>query len=881
MHDPQAPTYAKTAQCTLRGLPSDVPTAEHSGAAATHLLEHLNTEQSQAVTVQAGHALILAGAGSGKTRVLTTRIAWLLHQGAASPSSIMAVTFTNKAAREMSTRLQAMVPWDLRHMWMGTFHGLSHRLLRRHHQAAGLPATFQILDTQDQLSAIKRLCKEHHIDTERFAPRDLQWFIAECKDEGLRPAQVQPRGADDVQKLRIYELYEQQCAREGVVDFGELMLRSYELLAADANLRAHYQSRFTHILVDEFQDTSRLQYLWLRQFAGELDTSSVPPRIRGTANVLAVGDDDQSIYAFRGARVGNMADFVRDFAVAPSHHIKLEQNYRSSGHILDAANALIEHNSERMGKNLRTTQGAGEPIRVQHEGSDMDEARWLSEEISALIAEGHDPRNIAVLYRSNAQSRVIEGRLFNAGIAYRVWGGLRFFERAEVKHALAYLRLLDNPHDDTSFLRVVNFPARGIGTRTLENLQETARATGSSLHSAAAHVGGAAGAKLGGFIAMLDVLREQTRSLNLRETITATLDASGLIAWYEKEKDGSDRIDNLRELINAAESFVMQEGFGQQTPASTAATAQTPDTSLGKKTTGSAPQASLLDLLDAIAPEVSAQVATQVPTAPSDTDAQTGETLSPLQAFLAHAALEAGEHQARSSDAPAVQLMTIHAAKGLEFDAVFITGLEEGLFPHEHSVRGDKAALEEERRLMYVAITRARKRLYLSWAHSRILHGRTTWTMPSRFIDELPSASLKWLRPAPASSAHTTPPQAGVTPHSDFSHSCRTSATMTTSNHNTTTSSPNTPSAATAAWHQAQLASVAHGALRKAVRPSANTSSQRSDGIERGVTVFHTKFGQGRVLAVEGVGDQAKAHIDFPRHGQKWLALGVAKLTVV
>ncbi|HQY39946.1 MAG TPA: UvrD-helicase domain-containing protein, partial [Giesbergeria sp.] len=486
-----------------------------SGApsAASPLLAHLNPEQLAAVTLPAGHALILAGAGSGKTRVLTTRIAWLLNNGLATPGGILAVTFTNKAAKEMVARLSTMLPVSVRGMWIGTFHGLCNRLLRAHHQAAGLPQAFQILDTQDQLSAVKRLCKQFNMDDERFPPKQLQYFIAGCKEEGMRPGDV-PVAAHDVdgrKKVEFYQLYEEQCQREGVVDFGELMLRSYELLRDNDPIRVHYQRRFAHILVDEFQDTNKLQYAWLKQLAGD----EVNGRFEARGSVIAVGDDDQSIYAFRGARVGNMADFVREFDV--QRQIKLEQNYRSYSNILDAANQLISHNTGRLGKNLRTEQGPGEPVRVYEAPSDLMEARWMVEEIRNLVkSDGFSRQEIAVLYRSNAQSRIIESTLFNAAVPYRVYGGLRFFERAEVKSALAYLRLLENPQDDTSFMRVVNFPPRGIGARSVEVLQDAARSAGCSLHDAVSAVPGKAGANLGAFVAMVDVLREQTQGLNLR-----------------------------------------------------------------------------------------------------------------------------------------------------------------------------------------------------------------------------------------------------------------------------------------------------------------------------------------------------------------------------
>ncbi|MDR2990537.1 MAG: UvrD-helicase domain-containing protein, partial [Burkholderiaceae bacterium] len=525
------------------------------------LLEGLNPEQLAAVTLPPEHALILAGAGSGKTRVLTTRIAWLLQTGQISPGGVLAVTFTNKAAKEMLARLTAMLPVNARGMWIGTFHGLCHRMLRAHWRLAGLPQSFQILDMQDQLSAIKRLYKQFNLDEEDFPPKQTQYFIAGCKEDALRPDAVPLRAGDAHarRQVEIYRLYEAQCQREGVVDFGELMLRSYELLRDNDPVREHYRRRFRHLLIDEFQDTNRLQYDWIKLIAG-LPREATAELPGGT--VMAVGDDDQSIYAFRGARVGNMADFVREFQVA--HQIKLEENYRSHSNILDAANALIGHNKRRLGKNLRTVRGAGEPVRVVEAASDFAEAQWLVEEVQALTGQdGLRRSGIAVLYRSNAQSRVLETALFNAGVPYRVYGGLRFFERAEIKHALAYLRLLENPHDDTSFLRVVNFPARGIGARSLEQLQEAARAANVPLAQAVTQVPGKAGVNLAAFVARIDVIREATQGKTLREIIELALDQSGLLEHYRGEKEGAERIENLEELVNAAESFVTQEGFGR------------------------------------------------------------------------------------------------------------------------------------------------------------------------------------------------------------------------------------------------------------------------------------------------------------------------------
>ena len=790
--------------------------AAYNEVPSAALVATLNDEQRAAVTLPDEHALILAGAGSGKTRVLTTRIAWLLSQGLVSPAGILAVTFTNKAAKEMLTRLQAMLPINARGMWIGTFHGLCNRFLRAHYKLANLPQSFQILDTQDQLSAIKRLCKQYKVDDERFPPKQLSWFIAGCKEEGLRPHNVDARDPDTRKKVELYQLYEEQCQREGVVDFGELMLRSYELLRDNDPIRAHYQRRFRHILIDEFQDTNKLQYAWIKLLAGQSEPEG---RIADAGAVLAVGDDDQSIYAFRGARVGNMADFVREFGVR--HQIKLEQNYRSFSNILDSANALIGHNANRLGKNLRTDQGAGEPVRVVSNPSDFDEARWVVDEIKQLVRDDVPKNEIAILYRSNAQSRVVETSLFNAGLPYRVYGGLRFFERAEIKHALAYLRLLENPNDDTSFLRVVNFPARGIGARSIEQLQDIARDVGCSLHDAVSSLTGRAGTAIAAFVAKVDVMREQTPKLKLSEIVKLALDHSGLQEHYRLDKEGEDRLENLEELVNAAESFVMLEGFGREAPGMDAALRSPAAQAVG----------TALDAPDA------------------GEFGETGETLSPLAAFLTHAALEAGDNMAQAGQ-EAIQLMTVHSAKGLEFDCVFITGLEEGLFPHENSMN-DRDGLEEERRLMYVAITRARKRLYLTLAQTRMLHGQTRYNPSSRFLDELPEECLKWLSPRAAA---LNPMTAQRSWGGGFA----------------------TNSGATSAY--SPRAGVQFGSEKM---PEVARKAEGDSGFKKGQKVFHNKFGEGTVLSLEGVGADARAQIDFPRHGTKWLALSVAKLTPV
>ncbi len=1089
------------------------------------LLANLNEPQLAAVTLPDQSALILAGAGSGKTKVLTSRIAWLIQTDRVSPQGILAVTFTNKAAKEMLSRLSALLPINTRGMWIGTFHGLCNRMLRAHYRDAGLPQTFQILDSSDQLGAIKRLMKAANIDEERYTPRSVQQFINNAKENGLRAAQVEVVDSFNGKYVELYTAYDAQCQREGVVDFSELLLRSYELLERNEPIRTHYQSRFKHILVDEFQDTNRLQYRWLRLLAGPAESRNCvfavgdddQCLVEGTEITLANGDvkpieeivkgdvvccgigggkigggvvsevfarheatelitvrtetgkqitstpehmhfagyvvgqlpamyfvyllykagvgyrlavsgqkrkktadgvmpgfrhraskeggenvwiiasfedeksardhqrllslkyalpirnfaigskksaeepveykqlntersaqwlledlglahdhpDDRrkpfhgspgdvliamcsdvrrgrpdhrvygrtlsedtmkvaveagfnmkkvtdglggwyaqfwrrdyshamtdaarlrnalggrmiqrarlgegylqmtparfvrpgmamfdlngkfefvtavethpkkrvrvfdinvhemhnfaaegvlthnSIYAFRGANVGNMADFEREFRV--QNVVKLEQNYRSHGNILDAANALIRNNSRRLGKELWTDAGHGEPVRVFEAGSDGLEAAWLVDEVKQLVAEGHARSEIAVLYRSNAQSRVLEHALFNAGIAYRVYGGLRFFERAEIKHALAYLRLIENPSDDTSFLRVVNFPPRGIGSRTVEQLQDAAKAAGKSLYASVAHMSGAAGTKLATFVSLIESLRFETAALPLHEIVDAVIGRAGLITHYQADKEGAERIENLSELINAAAAFNMEAGFTADAPAATA-----------------------------------------------DSEAVAA---SPLAGFLSHASLEAGDNQAQAGQ-DALQMMTVHSAKGLEFHAVFITGLEEGLFPHENSLN-ENDGLEEERRLMYVALTRARKRLYLSFAQTRLLHGQTRYGVRSRFIAELPEAGLKWLTPRLRESASGISSMRGD-------------------------------------WGAGNTARPAANAAQ--VMPTKTASVH---GYRVGQSVRHARFGDGVIVTLEGSGTEARARINFGALGMKELLLGVAKL---
>ncbi|MGT0246358.1 UvrD-helicase domain-containing protein [Burkholderia pyrrocinia] len=783
------------------------------------LLANLNPEQHAAVTLPNEPALILAGAGSGKTRVLITRIAWLIQQGYASPPTVLAVTFTNKAAREMMARLSAMMPIDTRGMWIGTFHGLCNRMLRTHWRDAGLPQTFQILDTADQLSAIKRLMKAANVDDEKYPPKNVQYFINNAKEQGLRPDKVDATDSFNRKFVELYQAYDQQCQREGVVDFPELLLRCYELLAYNAPLRAHYQARFKHILVDEFQDTNKLQYAWLKMLAG------------GQNAIFAVGDDDQSIYAFRGANVGNMRDFEDEFRVR--NLIKLEQNYRSHGNILDAANQLISNNAHRLGKNLRTDAGHGEPVRVYEASTDSQEAGWIVEEIRSLINTGMARSEVAVLYRSNAQSRSIEHTLMSSGIPYRVYGGLRFFERQEVKHALAYLRLIDNPNDDTAFVRVVNFPTRGIGARSIEQLADAARLYGCSMAAAIPYVTGKAGTSLGGFANLVAKMRADTQQMNLPDTVEYVVRASGLADFYQGEREGQDRLENLQELVNAATAFVAEEGYGLDTPARSiplrAGAIAAPE--LGAATDDPA-----VEVLD--------------PASPGD-PAQNPDTMTPLAGFLSHASLEAGDNQAQAGQ-DAVQLMTVHAAKGLEFSAVFITGLEEGLFPHENSVL-ESDGLEEERRLMYVAITRAKERLYLSFAQSRMLHGQTRYNVRSRFFDELPEHVLKWLTPKVEAGSRW----GGRSDNAGYGRDWF---------------------ARPGGGSREQIVDAAVSAPLPAF---ADKQRAAGAGFRVGQQVFHTKFGEGTVTALEGSGTDAKAQVKFKRHGEKWLALAVAKLQAV
>ncbi|MFQ3788688.1 DNA helicase II [Halomonas sp. A29] len=729
----------------------------------TAILDQLNPAQREAVSAPQGNMLVLAGAGSGKTRVLVHRIAWLMQAEGLSPYAVLAVTFTNKAAREMRTRLEALLGLSLRNVWVGTFHSISHRLLRTHWQDARLPQHFQIIDSDDQLRLVKRLLKEHQVDDERFPPRQVQYFISGCKEEGLRPHQVDVHGdAYMAQMVELYERYQLTCERGGLVDFGELLLRSLELLRDNPALLAHYQERFAHVLVDEFQDTNTLQYAWLKLLTGMKTPMTV------------VGDDDQSIYGWRGARIENIRRFEREFTETKT--VRLEQNYRSTSAILDAANALISHNAERMGKELWTAGARGEPISVYAGFNDLDEARFIVDTIKEKVDEGYRRRDVAILYRSNAQSRVLEEILIRQGMPYRIYGGHRFYERLEIKNALAYLRLLLNRDDDASLERIVNVPPRGIGTRTVEQLRERARLVGVSLWQAL-HDGladgslkGRAGAALQAFTDLIDGLDNDTSGMALHEIITHVNEVSGLIEHHRNEKGekGQARVENLEELINAARAFTQGESFDP--------------------------------------PEA-------------------GEGVVALEAFLAEAALNAGEHEADEFE-DSVQLMTLHSAKGLEFPVVFIAGVEEGLFPHKMSLE-EPGRLEEERRLCYVGLTRAMRKLYLTHSEIRRLHGKETFQRPSRFLREIPAEHLEEVRLRGQISRPVT-------------------------------------------------------AMRPAVGLSRQTTVDPGGdlpSLSLGQRVQHPVFGEGVILNAEGEGARARVQVSFEGEGDKWLVLGFAKLT--
>jgi DNA helicase-2/ATP-dependent DNA helicase PcrA len=721
----------------------------------TPILDSLNEAQREAVTAPAEPTLVIAGAGSGKTRVLVHRAAWLIDVEGISPQALLAVTFTNKAAAEMRGRIEALLGMPVNHLWIGTFHGLAHRLLRRHWQEAKLPQNFQIIDSDDQLRLIKRLLKNLEIDDSRWVPKEIQWFINAQKDEGLRPEHLDDeRDPNRRQMISLYAAYQEVCERGGLVDFAELLLRAHELWRDNPDLLAHYRQRFRHLLVDEFQDTNAIQYAWLRLLAGDKD--GIP---------FVVGDDDQSIYRWRGARVEHIHRFQRDFPSAKV--VKLEQNYRSTATILKAANAIIANNAERMGKDLWTDGARGEPIRLYAAYNERDEADFVIGRLRDWIEQGNLRADAAVLYRSNAQSRVLEEGLINAGIPYRVYGGLRFFERAEIKDALAYLRLMSHRDDDPSFERIVNRPTRGIGARTAEIMRSYARANACSLWRAAGAVasdalaGRSASAVLA-FMNLIERMAEETAGLPLQDQVDHVIHASGLVDMFRNDKGerGETKLENLMELVSAAKSF-------EPDPA---------------------------------------------------------EEMSPLDEFLAHAALESGEGQAEAWE-DCVQLMTMHSAKGLEFPLVFLCGLEDGLFPHQRSI-ADPQGLEEERRLCYVGITRAMQTLYVTHAEQRRLHGMDSFSQPSRFISELPDEYVEEVRPRVQVSRPVRSPR-----------------------------------------------SASHSSLKQA----ANSEM----GVRLGQRVRHGKFGDGVVLNYEGQGAHARVEVNFETAGTKWLVLSYANLDLM
>ena len=722
------------------------------------LIDSLNDAQRAAVTAPPGHLLVQAGAGSGKTRVLVHRIAWLNRVEGVSPLGIMAVTFTNKAAREMRQRVEALLDTPVGPMWIGTFHGLAHRFLRFHWKEAKLPQAFQILDSDDQLRLVKRVVRTLELDETHFPPRQVQWFINGHKDEGRRPHHIDDQN-DPITKqyVRVYTAYEAACERAGAVDFAELLLRALETLRENDALLAHYRRRFRHVLVDEFQDTNAIQYAWIRLVAGD------------TGHVFAVGDDDQSIYAWRGARVENILNFNQDFPTAEL--IRLEQNYRSTANVLDAANALIDRNAGRLGKNLWTAGDAGEKITLYNAYNETDEARFIVETILERVTEGgFRRRDCAILYRSNAQSRVIEEYLVAAKVPYRVYGGQRFFERAEIKDTLAYLRLATHAHDDVSFERIVNQPARGIGDKTVSDIRNEARARSIPMWRAAGELVAAKGLKgrantaVAKFLSLVEALRDTIEDQPLPTKVQSVAEGSGLLEHFDKDKSdrGQSRVENVQELANAARTFVHT--------ASDRAIGDEPD-------------------------------------------------MSPLDDFLAHAALEAGEGQGERDD-DAVQLMTLHSAKGLEFPIVFIAGLEQGIFPHQRSAE-DPVRMEEERRLCYVGITRAEKKLYLTMAEQRRLHGRDQYNPPSKFVGELPGELLEEIRPR---------------------------------------------------------MSISLPVYRDEARKPTRFEEEHDTGLTLGQQVVHRKFGSGVVVDQEGRGTQARVQINFEDAGPKWLVLAYANL---
>nr|WP_019627747.1 DNA helicase II [Thioalkalivibrio sp. AKL10] len=746
-----------------RAIPAGFP--YHSRMDVSPLLDSLNPAQREAVAAPPHPVLVLAGAGSGKTRVLVHRIAWLIGVEGVAPHSLLAVTFTNKAAAEMRGRIESLLGHPATGLWVGTFHGLAHRLLRQHWQEAKLPQAFQILDSDDQLRMVKRVLRALELDESRWPPKQAQWYINARKDEGSRPEHL-PDTGDPVarQWVRVYTTYQQACERAGVVDFAELMLRSLELLRDNKALLEHYRTRFRHVLVDEFQDTNDIQYGWLRLLAGD-------------SPVFAVGDDDQSIYGWRGAKIENIQHFQKDYP--GTQVVRLEQNYRSSANILNAANALIRHNSGRLGKELWTEGHEGAPVRLYTALNEQEEARFIAETIARHVDQGGLYRECAVLYRSNAQSRVLEETFIGRRMPYRVYGGLRFFERQEIRDALAYLRLAGNGDDDAAFLRVVNQPPRGIGEKTLEGLRQAAQAADTSLLQAATHavdadaLPGRARTAVAGFVQLVRTLQQELPRQPLADQVEQAIERAQLREHYKKEKGerGEARLENLDELVGAARAFDMS----------------------------------------------------------STAESEEGEG-NRLTEFLAHAALEAGEGAADPHE-DAVQMMTLHSAKGLEFPLVFLTGMEEGLFPNARSLE-EPGRLEEERRLAYVGMTRAEQELYLIHAETRRLYGRESYNVASRFINEIPEGALEVLRP------QASPYGAGR-------------------------------------FAAARNKTAGFGAM------DAQAAEASAAGLAIGARVHHAKFGEGLITQFEGSGNSARVQVNFAHAGSKWLVLSFAKLEVL
>ncbi|WP_233081915.1 DNA helicase II [Rheinheimera soli] len=717
------------------------------------LLDGLNDKQRDAVAAPPQHMLVLAGAGSGKTRVLVHRLAWLMQVERVAPYSLLAVTFTNKASQEMRNRIEQTIGVSLNNLWMGTFHGLSHRMLRAHYLEAGLPQGFQIIDSDDQYRLVRRVLKALNLDEKHWPPKQIQWFINARKDEGQRPGTMDAHGDFSLQTMiKIYAAYQEMCDRSGLVDFAEILLRSFELIKQQPQIRAHYQQRFRHILVDEFQDTNSIQYEWLRLLAGT------------ESKVMIVGDDDQSIYGWRGAKVENIQQFLNDYPEPVT--IRLEQNYRSTGTILKAANCVIAHNSDRLGKDLWTDGEQGEAISLYTAFNELDEARFIVGRIREWKREGGKLIEAAVLYRNNAQSRVLEEALIQDGINYRIYGGLRFYERQEIKDALAYLRLINNRQDDAALERIINTPVRGIGDTTMDKVRENARSLQVTLWQslqqmlANKQLTGRAANAISTFVQMIDQLEADSKDLSLDEQADHVIQLSGLMAMYKAEKGekAQTRVENLNELVNACAN------------------------------------------------------ATYVNT----------EEMTPLSAFLSQAALEAGEYQAEEHS-DAVQLMTLHSAKGLEFPLVFICGLEEGMFPSQQS-GDDSERLEEERRLCYVGMTRAMQKLYLTHAESRRLYGQEQYNRPSRFIREIPADCLEEIR-------------------------------LTTN--------------------------VSKPTQMNRFGSAASHSAFENTGFKLGQRVLHDKFGEGTVLNYEGTGPQSRIQVNFDELGSKWLVTAYARLEPV